>query len=309
MAKRISIGTWAYAIGPYGTKPAPFPEVIEKLSELNFDGFELGGFGPHPNPDDLDTLDKRDEVRYLWESKGMSCSGLAADLWGEQLITAPNNASYIASFMKHVQFCVDLGIEMIRVDTTEPPNILGKIEGEPDAEKTIDYGQALDRVVQTWKECSKIAADQGLRVAWEFEPGFALNKPSDIFRVLDGVDEDNFYAMFDTCHANMIAVQGVRQVGTKETLEGGIIELAERLSGKIGRLHLIDSLGALHGTDTSTHRPFGEGNLDFDEIMPALVAAGCPDDWWTINLCYWPDIWAATAHCKEFMDQLVEKYG
>ena len=33
MAKRIAIGTWAYAIGPYEDKPVPFPEVVEKLRE------------------------------------------------------------------------------------------------------------------------------------------------------------------------------------------------------------------------------------------------------------------------------------
>lgn len=309
MAKRISIGTWAYAIGPYGDRPVPFTEVVEKLSELGFDGLELGGFGVHPNPDALDTPDKRAEVRALWESKGMGCSGLAADLWGEQLVTASTPDSYIACFKKNAQFCNDLGIEVIRVDTTEPPNVLGQIEGEPDAEKTVDYDQALDRVVSTWKECSKIAADHGLRIVWEFEPGFAFNKPSDIFRVLDGVGEDNFYILFDTCHANMVAVKGARQVGSKETLPGGIIEFAERLSGKIGRLHLIDSDGTLHDNETSTHPPFGDGNLDFDAIMPSIVAAGCPDDWWTVDLCFWPDAWAATAHCKTVMDQLAAKYG
>ena len=81
MAKaRISIGTWAYSIGPYAESPVPFPEVCEKLKALNFDGLELGGFGQHPNPDALKTKEERQKVRELWESKGMGCSGLAADL-------------------------------------------------------------------------------------------------------------------------------------------------------------------------------------------------------------------------------------
>ena len=103
MAKRIAIGTWAYAIGPYEKSPVPFPEVVEKLADLGFDGLELGGFGVHPNPDALDTLEKRQRVRELWESRGMGCSGLAADLWGEKLITATSNEAYIATFKKNVQ--------------------------------------------------------------------------------------------------------------------------------------------------------------------------------------------------------------
>ena len=49
--KRISIGSWAYTIGPYQDKPVPWGEVLTNLKEMDFDGVELGGFPPHPNPD------------------------------------------------------------------------------------------------------------------------------------------------------------------------------------------------------------------------------------------------------------------
>lgn len=309
MSKRISIGTWAYSIGPYEESPVAFSEVVEKLHELDFDGLELGGFGVHPNPDLQTTKDARAEVRDLWESRGMGCSGLAADLWSEKLITAPDSDSYLATFRKNLEFCNDLGIEVIRVDTTEDPGILGQINDEPKQETIVDYDVALKRVCDTWRRCASEAADAGVRVVWEFEPGFAFNKPSDIFRVLDGVDHDNFLLMFDTCHANMVAVHGSRQPGEQETLSGGIRELAERCQGKIGRLHLIDSDDTLHDNHTSTHPPFGEGNLNFDEFMPAIAAAGSPDDWWTVDLCFWPDAWTATEKCKRAMDSLVSKFG
>lgn len=307
--KRISIGTWAYSIGPYAECPVPFAEVVSKLAELKFDGLELGGFGVHPNPDLQKTKDERAAVRALWESRGMGCSGLAADLWSERLLTAADNASYLATFRKNLDFCNDLGIDVIRVDTTEDPGVLGQVGNEPAQPKQIGYDDALRRVAETWRRCAAEAADRGVRVVWEFEPGFAFNKPSDILRVLDAVNHDNFSTMFDTCHANMIAVHGARQPGQRETLPGGIRELAEKLRGKIGRLHLIDSDGTLHDNHTSTHPPFGEGKLDFDEFMPALVSAGCPDDWWTIDLCFWPDAWRATARCKEGIDKLAAKYG
>ena len=115
--------------------------------------------------------------------------------------------------------------------------------------------------------------------------------------------------MFDTCHADNVAVQGARHPGSQETLPGGIAELAEKLRGKIGRLHLIDSDGSINEHKTSTHPPFGQGQLNFDQFMPAIVAAGCPDDWWTIDLCFWPNAWDATAQCKQGIDQLAAKYG
>ena len=309
MTKRISIGTWAYSIGPYADAPVPFEEVVQKLHELKFDGLELGGFGVHPNPDLQKTPEERAAVRALWESRGMGCSGLAADLWNERLITAPDDSSYLATFRKNLAFCNDLGIDVIRVDTTEDPGVLGQVPGEPAQPQVVAYDEALRRVAATWRRCAQEAADRGIRVVWEFEPGFAFNKPSDVLRVLDEVGHENFMVMYDTCHANMVARHGARQPGQKETLKGGARELAEKLAGRIGRVHLIDSDDSLHDNHTSTHPPFGEGNLDFDDLMPAIVAAGCPDDWWTIDLCFWPDAWQATAKCKKAIDALNARYG
>jgi hypothetical protein len=34
-----------------------------------------------------------------------------------------------------------------------------------------------------------------------------------------------------------------------------------------------------------------------------------PHDWWTIDLCFWPDAWQATADCKKYLDELIAKYG
>jgi sugar phosphate isomerase/epimerase len=310
MSKRISIGTWAFLFNQ--EQPVPFEEVVQGLKRLGFDGLELGGFGEHPSPDNKPTQADRTAVRQLWESRGMGCSGLAADLWAEQLITAPDDSSYLATFRKNLQFCNDLGIDVIRVDTTEDPWVLGDVAGESRPEKVtrqVDYDTALTRVCETWRRCAAEAAEAGVRVVWEFEPGFALNKPSDITRVLEGVGHDNFMTMFDTCHADNVAVQGARQPGQRETLPGGIRALAEQLAGKIGRLHLIDSDGSINEHGTSSHPPFGEGRLDFDEFMPAIAAAGGPDDWWTIDLCFWPNAWDATTRCKKAIDRLAEKYG
>ena len=77
---------------------------------------------------------------------------------------------------------------------------------------------------------------------------------------------------------------------------------------------LIDSDNTCHkdadGNDeTSAHPPFGEGILDFDTIVPILAKENVGHDWWTVDLCFWPEAWAATEKCKGALDQLVSKYG
>lgn len=297
--KKISIGTWAYTIGPYADNPVPWDEVVTKLAALRFDGLELGGFGIHPHPDNLPTKEGRRECAQKVKDAGLAFSGLAANLWGEHLLDAEDNAAYLAEFRKNLAFCVDMGIPGIRVDAVQPPTIFD----------TVDYATARGRAVRTWRQCAKDAADEGVYVTWEFEPGFAFNKPSDIIGIVEEVDHPNFGIMYDTCHAHMVAAVGARQPGEKETLPGGALELAQKLRGKINHLHLIDSDGTLHGDETSTHAPFGDGILDYDTLIPELLQSGVPHDWWTIDLCFWPDAWAVTAQCKRAIDELNRKFA
>lgn len=146
-------------------------------------------------------------------------------------------------------------------------------------------------------------------MVWEFEPGFAFNKPSDIIGIPEEIGSPNFSILYDSCHAHMCAAVGSRQPGEKETLPGGALELAQRLRGKIGHVHLIDSDGTLHDDETSTHAPFGDGVLDFPSIIQELNGSGVPNDWWVIDLCFWPDAWAVTERCKTAIDRLNEQYG
>ncbi len=48
---------------------------------------------------------------------------------------------------------------------------------------------------------------------------------------------------------------------------------------------------------------------DFDVLLPELNKNTLPHNWWTIDLCFWPDAWQATALCKEAVDELNVKYG
>ncbi len=315
MPKRSSIGSWAYTIGPYASNPIDFDTVCTQLKELGFDGVELGAFPPHPNPGNPNGPDdnwpgamphrsQRLELRARMAERGLGFSGIAANLWGEKLINTDDQSKYIAEFRRNSEFCADLGIQGIRVDCVQPPTI----------HREIDYRTAMDRVVRTWKTCCDIAADAGQYVTWEVEPGFAFNKPSDAVRIHDAVDKPNFGIQYDTCHGQTVAVVGARHEGGKETYPSQV-DYIRMLAGRINHIHLIDSDNTCHkdaaGNDeTSAHIPFGQGVLDFDQILPELIqAARLTHDWWTIDLCFWPDAWPKTAHCKRALDRLIQKYG
>jgi sugar phosphate isomerase/epimerase len=312
---KISIGSWAYTIGPWAAHPVPFDTVIEKLKELRFDGVELGAFPPHPNPGNPNGPDgewpgampekaQRAELRARMKESGLEFSGIAANLWGEKLINTDDPSKYIQEFRRNAEFAADLGIPAVRVDTVQPPTIL----------REIDPRTAMERVITAWKTCCGIAADFGVDVVWEFEPGFAFNKPSEILRIHDAVDRPNFGLLYDTCHGQMTGVVGARQEGEKEVFASQL-EFIRMLDGRIRHIHVIDSDNRCHkdaeGNDeTSAHPPFGLGVLDFDALMPALLkAARLKHGWITIDLCFWPDAWEATASCKQRVDELVARYA
>ena len=138
----------------------------------------------------------------------MAFSGLAANLWHLHLADTDDHGAYLAEFRKNCAFAVDLGIQGIRVDTVQPPTLL----------RTEDEGTVLRRVAAGFGEANQIAKDHGLYLTWEFEPGFVLNKPSDILRMLDAVDDPNFGVMYDTSHGHMVAVVGARHEGERLTL-------------------------------------------------------------------------------------------
>ena len=222
MTKMISIGTWAYAFGPYEKNPVPFDTVVRRIADLGLDGVEIGAFKPHIHPDDYPMAEDRARVSGLVRAHGLEISGVAADFWsapGPGTPEGAENESYFKLFKKNLQLCLDLGADAIRVDTVDPPN---KYEG-------AEREEAWNRIVTTWKRCSEFAEGYGVKVVWEFEPGFVFNKPSEVVNLVKEVDHPNFKVLFDACHAYMCAVIGSRQHGQKETLGGGVLEFIRLL--------------------------------------------------------------------------------
>jgi len=298
---KISIGSWAYAIGPYQDNPIPLSDVVQRLHKLGFDGVELGGFKPHAHPDLYPGRREREKLVEMLRENGLGVPAYAADLWS--LPFAEGNPEVIKRyrefFKRSVDFCVDCEIPAIRVDTvthTPPP-------------ANLDPDVAWKRVKEMFSWCSDIAGEKDLLVVWEFEPGFIINKPHEVKKMVEEVGRENFKILFDTCHAHMCSVQAAKQTPPLDKLEGGAVEFAGLLQGKIGHVHVIDSDNTLHDNETSTHAPLGEGVLDFKTLLPAIRDAGYTSTWWSIDLCFWPNAWEITENCKRYLDNLFKELG
>jgi len=46
-----------------------------------------------------------------------------------------------------------------------------------------------------------------------------------------------------------------------------------------------------------------------DKLIPELMTAGVPNDWWCVDLCFWPNAWDVTADSKRFLDKLRAKFA
>jgi sugar phosphate isomerase/epimerase len=292
MTKKISIGSWAYA---FLDTPILLPDVVRKLSELKYDGISMGGFEPHAAPKLYDTDEKRAELARLLKDNNLEVADYAVDLWSVDAVQDPE--AWIALFKESSDFAKKMGWNTIRIDTGS------KNVAVPEG---MTYEQVRDIVVANFKTVAQYAAGNGQQVVWEFEPGFVINEPKYILETYDRVGEPNFSILFDTCHGYMCA-GGANHI-EPSPLEGGVLEFIDMLKGRIGFVHVIDSDGTLNRDNTSTHAPFGTGVLNFDEIIPALVAAGYKGDWWAIDLCECPDAWEETAASKAFVDGFNGKY-
>ena len=309
MKAKLSIGSWAYLFNQE-SPTHDFHIILHKLHDLGYDGVELGSFGSHPTPWSHPSKASRLKLKKEIADHGLALSGIAVDLWSFKRpgpsILDENPTPYVSAFMGFAAFAADLDVKTIRVDSVEPPDFFLTTG------KDIGYDKGLERIIAVWDRCSKIAADFGMNICWEFEPGFAFNKPSEVITIVDAVrakGNPNFGVLFDTCHAHMCAVVAANQQGAKETLPGGELEFLEKLKGKITHVHLIDSDGSLNEHNTSTHNPFGTGKLNFQKLAPALVNCGVPHSWWCVDLCFWPKAWEVTADSKKYLDKLRNQFA
>lgn len=292
--KKVSIGSWAFV---FQGETVLLPELCKMLEDLNFDGISMGGFAPHADPAIYDTKEKKDELKALLTKHNLDCADYAADLWSKDSLK--ESAEWLALYDNAIEFMDYMGYRMIRIDSGTVPVV-------PEG---MTYADCQDKIKENFRHCAKKAKEYGIDVVWEFEPGFMINEPKNIIKTIDDLNEPNFRILFDTCHGYMSSVVGARHLEEGCVLDGGLKEFIGLCKGKIGHVHVIDSDGSLNVANTSTHNPFGTGKIDFDMAIPALLNdAEYKGDWWSIDLCEWPEPLKAIEDCKKYVDAFNVKY-
>lgn len=273
---KISFGSWAFIFGPHARDPLNLGESARRIAAAGYDGIEISGFPPQLTLDA--TASERAEARRIVTDLGLGVSGYAADFTMVNPLIESNRTRYLDMVAKATELCAEMGSPVIRVDTIAAPGSV------PD----FEYTAAARRLANLWHDAARIAAQSNVRIAWEFEPGFVFNKPSEVVDIYERVGHPNFQILFDLSHAYLCAVAGARQQGEIETLPGGVSEFLSLLSGRIGHLHLVDTDGTLYGEETSMHCPFGEGLIDFATLGPQLRSI--PGlQWWCVDLAFRSD--------------------
>ncbi len=294
---KIALGSWAFSFGPYAADPVPFESIVRRLAEAGYDGIDISGFPPQVTLENHPPGPTRAALVTLLRDHGLGVAGYTADLYLNPAI--PYNAGpYLDLLKRNVELCADIGSPSLRVDTVAAPGSI------PDSE----CDAAFHRIAALWSDGAEFAATAGVRLVWEFEPGFIFNKVGEIIRMHQEVRHPNFSILFDACHAYMCGVVGARQQGARSTLPGGLVEFVDSLQGRIGAVHLNDSDGTLHCEETSTHRPLGQGRINFDKLAPKLLQI--PNvEWWTIDMSFWPGAWDLIDSSRAFVVKLLETHG
>ena len=181
---KVSLGSWAFTYGPHADHPLSFEATVERLARAGYDGVEITGFPPHVTLEDYPTFDSRQEIVRLLKEHNLGVSGYAADLASVNPTVPGNSQKYLDLFRENVQMCADIGSPSIRVDTGAAPGSI------PDSE----YNATMSRMADLWHTAADIGREKQIRVAWEFEPGFEFNKPSEVIKLHDEVAHLEFQA-------------------------------------------------------------------------------------------------------------------
>ncbi len=288
---KISFGSWAYIFGPHARVPLNLGESARRIAAAGYDGIEISGFPPQLTFDA--TAGERAEAKRILSDLGLGVSGYAPDFTMVNPLMESNRQRYLDMVRRALDVCAEMGSPSMRVDSIAAPGSI------PD----LDYISSSRRLASLWRDSAEAAAERKVRIVWEFEPGFVFNKPSEVVELYERVGHPNFQILFDVSHAYLCSVTGARQQGETETLAGGVVEFLSLLSGRIGHVHVVDTDGTLYGEETSTHCPFGEGVIDFQELGPKL--RGIPGlTWWCVDLAFRSDQERVLRSCLEFARKL-----
>lgn len=301
---RICRGSWCFT---FGMEPmATLDQVIDVLAAFGYDGIELAGFHDHATLQRFPDRASRRQLADRIKAKGLEVAGYAPGPYGDfgRLPWATGDDAVVKEYWRFfedsLRLCVDVGSPAIRVD----PGNFGPLP------RDVDYRRTWDRVVETFRKMAATAADAGVLALWEFETGQIFTRPSEIPELLDAVGHPNLKLLYDVALVQAAVALGHNQVQPVETLPGGQVELVRRLKGKIGHMHVTDCDNNTYANAFGRHLGLGKGVVDFDELIPAVIAAGYEGPWWSVDaIPMGPETWADTWTDVRALRELIARHS
>lgn len=252
---------WLYAITKYGYPPS-IPDtfrVLEEMAALGFQYVELEGVGPDNT---RAVADARYELKQRCDDLGLRVINFCPILPGAVSLDPVTRQQALDLFELGVEVANDLGCELVQVDSFTPPlTFIGETpykeairHGEQyrvQVDPAFSWEQLWEVLVESTRRCAAIAGDANLRLSMEPRVGEIISNTDALLRLMDAVDDDNFFAVLDTGH----------QHAQKELLPLSV----EKLNGRIAYLHVSDNDGR-----TNEHRELGQGTVDWEGLFTAL---------------------------------------
>ena len=243
----------------------PIDEAIRRIAALGYQGIELMFDTPHAWPEDVTPRDL-DTIRKTLNDTGLTISNVNAFMMNKT--NDPRQPYWYPSWIEP-----DEAYRQVRIDhtirsltqaaaldvkhiSTEPG---GPIEGED------QRAEATDLFVQMLEPVLEHAANTGVKLLIEPEPGLLIETTDQFLQLRDRINSTALGLNFDIGHHFCMG----------ESLPDAIARLAPH----IDHVHVED----IAATRVHEHRVPGDGAIDFSAVFNALDRAGY-DGWVTVEL-------------------------
>ena len=241
-----------------------FDEAAERIAGLGYEGLELMADVPHAWPACLLPSSKKAILESLAKHR-LSFSNVNAFMMNA--VADPRQPYWYPSFIdpdphyrqvridhtrRALSLCAELGAPHI---TTEPG---GPIEGRTRQE-------AIDLFVEVLKPLAEHAANLGVLLLIEPEPGLLLETTDEYLEVAEKVDSPAIGLNFDIGHANCMS----------ENLPRQIVKMASQT-----RHYHVEDIAA---DRVHHHLVPGKGAIDFKEVFQAIHSTNY-QGWVTVEL-------------------------
>jgi sugar phosphate isomerase/epimerase len=243
----------------------PFDEAAARIAALGYSGLELMADVPHAWPAHLPERAKR-AIRETMDKHGLQFSNVYAFMMNA--ISDRRQPYWHPSWIEPYE-----PYRMLRIDHTRRALDLAAELGAPwittEPGGPLEPGQsrqsAIDTFVEELKPLAEHAAERGVMLLVEPEPGLLIETTDEYLEIADRVNSPGLGLNFDVGHAYCMS----------EDLPAQILRMAPHTR----HYHLED----IASTRVHHHMVPGTGAIDFVQVIGAIRKSGY-DGWLTVEL-------------------------